>query len=136
MERLFIAFLIGISFPATFVTHSYVALAFLKKGTSSVDRQTMDISIRIAYGLANVVLVALGNSIENAAVVGAILGLLLSVLGRSFDLPSTLFGFDPKSAWRVHVIAPVLYAGIFAVVLFNLNRGAFALLKMASAAIK
>lgn len=123
MDELFVAFIIGISFSATFVTQSYFALAFQKGGTSPISSDLLDIGARMLYGVANMLLVYLGNTIENAAIIGALLGFTLSIIGRfGFKLPTTLFGFDTKTSWQVHIIAPVLYALIFVVLIYNLNR--------------
>lgn len=123
MDTLFVAFIIGISFSATFVTQSYLAMAFDKGGTAPISNDLLDIGARMAYGAANVLLVYLGNTVQNAALVGALLGFCLSLIGRfGFNLPSTLFGIEPKDAWQVHVVAPILYAIIFVVLIRNLNR--------------
>lgn len=51
--------------------------------------------------------------------VGATTGFLLSLVGRfGADLPSKLFGIDRSEAYKVHVIAPLIYMGIFVYVDF------------------
>lgn len=123
MDRLFVSFIIGISFSATFISHSYLSLAFQKGGTSVISSDVLDIGVRMAIGLANVLLVYMGNTVQDAAVVGALLGFCLSLIGRfAYNLPTTLFGYDTKTAWRVHIIAPLMYAAIFVILVRNLNR--------------
>ena len=115
-----VAFLVGTSFAATFVTHTYVRWAFEKGGTSRVGLPMLGIGIRLAYGVANVINVRAGNTVQSSFWVGACLGLFLSLVGRSIGLPHTLFKMD--NAWHVHVIAPILYAAIFVLLVRNLNH--------------
>ncbi len=118
MDRLLVAFAVGVSFAASFVTQTYLAV-----GTRGTVGTGLLVGVRLAYGLANIVLVHLGNSVAQAVAVGAVLGLCLSLVGRfALHLPTQLFGFSAETAWKVHVLAPVLYAAIFVVVVRNLNR--------------
>lgn len=123
MQRLFYAFAIGASFPASVVTQLYLATAHDRaRSTAYPSLTTMGHGVRLAYGVANVINVQLGNTIESAALVGAVLGLALSLIGRyKLGLPQTLFGMTKATEWRVHVIAPVLYAAIFVIIVRTLN---------------
>lgn len=77
------------------------------------------------YGLANVVVKQWDQGKYDwvtYAIVGAGLGLLLSIIGKSFKLPTTLFGFTEATQTNVHWMAMLLYAFIFVVWIRNLNR--------------
>jgi len=122
MSDIFLAFYIGSTFPATFISQIYLAMALQKGGSAPISYELMNIGVHIAYGLANMLLVYMGNTVQNAAIIGGLLGLCLSMVGRfGYNLPVTMFGFSPQTSWQVHVIAPVLYAIIFVVLVRNLN---------------
>lgn len=120
---LFTAFAIGISFSATFVTLFYLTRAHDLAGSpKDVNLAMITILSRFAYGFANVLNVILGNTIQSAGFTGALLGILLSFAGRfGLNLPIKLFRFKKEDEWKVHVIAPFLYALIFIFVVRTLN---------------
>jgi hypothetical protein len=122
MESL-LAFAIGVSFSASFVTLAYLSHGWQQaKQKPAVPLNNVRIGARLAYGIANVVNVYFGNTIQSAATVGALLGEAFSLVGRyQLGLPKLLFGMTDATAWRVHAIAPVLYAGIFVLLVRNLN---------------
>lgn len=124
MEQYLKAFAIGASFFSAFVTLTYTAKAFeITDKKPEVSQQLLNIGIRIAYGLANTVLVFLGNTLPNAAAVGAIFGEIMSLIGRyKLNLPFMLFGLKQEDTWKVHVIAPFMYMLIFTMLVYNLNN--------------
>lgn len=123
MERAFLAFIVGVSFSATFITHTYIAWAFEKGGTAPIGIDMLYIGTRMAYGVANVINVYMGNTVQSSLITGALLGLFLSYVGRfGYDLPIQLFGFNAENEWQVHIIAAILYALIFAILVRNINN--------------
>lgn len=123
MDQLFLAFVVGISFSVTFITHTYIAWAFENGGTSPVGTDLIYIYTRLAYGVANIANVFMGNTVQSSLITGALLGLFLSFVGRfGYDLPVQLFGFDRENEWQVHVIGPIVYALIFVLLVRNVNK--------------
>lgn len=54
----------------------------------------------------------------NSLLVGAIFGLLLSIVGRFYlDLPKKLFLLPNNKQYTVHLYAPVIYALIFYIII-------------------
>lgn len=115
------AFLVGSSVVTSIITIAYVGAAYATAGRpDDVAIEWMTLVFSLIYGAGAVIVnrVALmngGGSAEWAWLVGAAVGLLLSVLGRfGADLPRKIFGMRAdRAAWRVHVIAPIMYAFIF-----------------------
>lgn len=117
------AFLVGSSIAATLITLVYTGRAFRGAGRpSSVPFEVIAIVVPIAFGLANVINVRLGNTIKTAFFVGAVLGLLFSMGGRFvLQLPEKIFNMKRQSTGLVHLVAPIVYALIFAIIVRQLN---------------
>jgi len=88
----------------------------------SIPYESLVIGILFSYGVAFTVMQKMNKrdngtkNVKNAAIAGAVLGLLLSLVGRHiFDLPIKHFGMTDHP-WTVHMIAPVLYAIIFVLI--------------------
>lgn len=82
----------------------------------SIPYESLVIGILVAYGVSFAIMKKLdksnGDKKRNAILVGAGLGLTLSLIGRHvFDLPVKHFGMTNGSS--VHLVAPILYALIF-----------------------
>ena len=122
--QLLYAFALGVSFAVTFVTISYLTIGYDRaKDPPKQSRKSLEIAARLSYGIANVINVAMGNTLAGAAVVGALFGEILSVVGRfGLDLPKRLFDMPTEKEWHVHIIAPVLYALIFVFLIRPLNQ--------------
>jgi len=122
--QLLYAFALGVSFAVTFVTVAYLSYGYdhANDPPAHPSKDTLEIGARLMYGVANVINVALGNTVIGAAVVGAWLGEILSLVGRfGFNLPTRVFNMQEKDAWRVHAIAPIIYALIFVLIVRPLN---------------
>ncbi len=117
------AFIVGSSIAATIVSLGYIGRAFANAGRpSDVPFEMVAIAVPIAYGLANIVNVRFGNTMESAAITGAVLGLIFSFGGRFLlQLPGKIFNIDLKNAAIVHVVAPIVYALIFVIIVRRLN---------------
>jgi len=118
------AFVIGASFPVPYITLNYVKRAYNAADEKpDVSLQTLNVGIQIAYGLANMVNIHFGNTFQSAISVGAVFGEILSLIGRyKYDLPVKIFKFSSSNAWKVHIIAPVLYAFIFGTLIYVMNK--------------
>jgi len=93
----------------------------------SIPYESLVIGILFAYGVAFMIMKKMNEKnnkkVQNAAISGAVLGLLLSIVGRHvFDLPLKHFGMT--QTWTVHIVAPVLYAVIF-LIIEKIEIGAF-----------
>lgn len=114
------AFLVGSSVVTTIVTITYVGVAYARRGLpAGFDIQWYTLLFSLVYGLGALAIKRLildpkGVSYNWALLVGAAVGLTLSLIGRfAAHLPQRLFGMSAEGAWKVHVIAPVLYALVF-----------------------
>jgi hypothetical protein len=115
------AFIISSSVVSFFVTALYIGYGM------SQNKETLSIIphiewfftiIPIMYGLFGV----LSWELKNPAIIGGILGLILSIIGRFYlDLPSKMFGHS-KDEWLVHVYAIPLYALVFMYIITPLQR--------------
>jgi len=120
-----VAFLVGSSSLATVVTHAYVGAAHARSGRPrSVPMEWSALFVGGVYGVSAVVLkrAVLDRDADPnwSLLVGAVTGVVLSIVGRfGLDLPRLSFDFRTPSgaesgaAWTVHLVAAVLYALIF-----------------------
>ena len=113
-----VAFLVGSSILSTVFTHVYVGIAIYSQNRpADVPYELLPIIVGVMYGLGTMVLnriIGIGWSRNWALLVGAVVGLVLSIMGRfGADLPKSLFSFQSHREWLVHVIAIVIYAIIF-----------------------
>lgn len=99
------------------ITLFYVTLAYSNKNFQpKIHFELFIIAIPVMYGLFGVINY---NAVQkfgtcSSLVVGALFGLLLSVIGRfGLNLPQLIFNFTKKDEFMVHIIAIVLYALIF-----------------------
>lgn len=123
-------FIIGSSLPVCFITFVYNGMAFAKSGRpSNVPYEYIPIVVPLLFGLANVFMFkirksnpVLGSKWWYPFAIGAVTGLIFSFIGRfGFNLPTRIFTFTKKTAFQVHLYAPVLYALIFGLIVNNLN---------------
>ncbi len=130
---LLLAFVIGSSILATIITFSYTGNAYRKSGRpKDVPFEWIPIFIPIMFGLMNMLNIFLQSIIKKksttskyiiAATVGALTGLIFSLMGRfGLNLPQKIFNIEKTKEWTVHVIAPIMYAAIFAVIIQPLNN--------------
>lgn len=119
------SFVAGSSVASTFVTLLYVGWGFAKAGRpKDFPYELAAFAVPVSYGLVNVLNVSVGgNTLVSAATSGVLLGLLLSLVGRfRYGLPEKFFGFTAGTSWTVHLVAPILYALIFALIVRSVNR--------------
>ena len=99
------------------VSVAYVGAAYEAKGRpASVPMAYIAVLLPLAYGFFGVLnKAAVARFGNNASLgVGAIFGLLLSLLGRfALNLPRTIFGMTSATEHAVHLHAALLYAFIF-----------------------
>ena len=131
LRRLFLAFMIGSSLPATIFSLSYIGLANLQfKGIKNYEY--MAIYVPLYYGVFNVLNVAFSRkfkafkylSIAIPFIVGGLHGLLFSVYGRYLmgNLPVKNFQFKESEAWLVHIYAFMYYAAVYGIVISLVNK--------------
>lgn len=127
-----LAFIVGASLPAFAITFSYLGFAFHKTPfRNQIPFHLFPFLIPLLFGLANVINFQLIrylrstplNTILAPLIVGALTGLIFSIIGRfGLDLPKKLFLMPPSTQHRVHPIAAVLYAVIFTFIITPLTR--------------
>lgn len=126
MDKNLLAFVIGSSIISTFVTFLYNGVAFRRQRPYNVQIELMPIVVPIIFGLMNILLYNLiqrttYNPFMLTIVVGSLTGIILSLIGRFyFDLPRNLYGIERE--WTVHLVAVPLYAIIFGLIVYPLNR--------------
>lgn len=106
------AFIAGSSLPSISVTMLYIGYYFRKNGgPSDIHFEKFALFIPFFYGIFAVIE---QKYIKNPLISGALLGLSLSLMGRFIlGLPQRMFGFTTENEYQVHIIAMILYAGIF-----------------------
>lgn len=114
------AFLLASSFPGVFITLSYLGYNYAKNDKpKDVSFELFSLLVPIAFGIFGVInyhAIAMGSF--NSLIVGAVFGLLLSIIGRFYlKVPAKLFMLDEDKQDIVHFYAPVLYALIFYIII-------------------
>lgn len=88
----------------------------------SVPYEFLPLAISMVYGIAYKLASSkkdeetdeTHSNLPKEALIGAITGLSLSIVGRfGMDLPTKMFGIPRERAYTVHVVAPILYMIIF-----------------------
>ena len=126
------AFVVGSSLPATAVTLSYLGAAQHRADHPVKDFEVLPLLVPVVIGSMNAASVWATerydlDPLKAQLGYGAAAGLLMSVVGHDLlGLPEKLFGIDNDAEFLgihpVHWIAPVLYAGLFALILRPLNK--------------
>jgi hypothetical protein len=103
------------------ITLFYLGAAFRKHGSpASVPYHLFIIMIPLLYGLFGLINYYVVQKYGQffSLLVGAVFGLLLSLIGRFIlNLPILIFGFTKKTEYKVHIYATLLYAGIFQLII-------------------
>jgi hypothetical protein len=106
-----------IALAASVITLSYLSAAYVKKKCQpELHFELFFIFVPLIYGIFGLVNYYIVQKFGTyySLLVGAIFGLLLSIIGRFvLNLPELLFNFTPKNEYMVHIIAALLYAVIF-----------------------
>lgn len=111
-------FIIGSSLLVCIVSFSYIGYAFVQDGRpSDVPYELVPFIVPAVLGFANWLMVTYKL---NPALVGAGVGLTLSIMGRQINLPHRWFGFENQNL--VHPVAMILYALIFTFSVSTINR--------------
>lgn len=99
------------------ITIGYVSNGYYKNNKpSKVPYNDIIIIIPILYGIMGIInyIVTSKLGINWSFIVGAIFGLLLSLVGRFvLDLPRLIFNFKKDNEYLVHIYAIMLYGCIF-----------------------
>jgi hypothetical protein len=123
-----LSFLVGSSLPAFAITLGYLTHAFLRTPASNqkqIPFHAFPFFVAAFLGLANVVTTAATPALGypgTPLLVGALAGLLLSLIGRfGYNLPRLLFRMPPGTHHRVHLAAPIMYSLIFTLIIAPLT---------------
>ncbi len=135
LKKYFLASVIGSSLYATAITFAYTGNAYRKSNRpKDVPYEMFELVIPVFFALMNVINVYLQSTLGKymkfkeknyviATAVGGMTGLAFSLLGRfGLDLPRKIFNFPKDKEWIVHVVAPFLYAAIFALIIQPINE--------------
>lgn len=121
-----VSFIVGSSLPAVGITMSYLGAAYrTSKYRETIPYELFPLMVPLFLGTANVINMRLVSryGANVSLLVGLVVGLLMSLLGRfGLDLPRKLFGMPQGMRHRVHVIAPLLYAVLYRVVMTPLTK--------------
>jgi hypothetical protein len=99
------------------ITITYVGFAYTKHQCSQrIPYKLFPIFIPILYGIFGIInyYIIMNYGIKFSFIIGMLLGLTLSIIGRfGLNLPLLIFDFTKQTENNVHIIAMVLYAVIF-----------------------
>jgi hypothetical protein len=108
------------------ITLAYVGQAYKKSNyPSDVPYGLFIFAIPLLYGIFGIINygVIQQYGIAYSFVVGALFGLMLSLVGRFvLNLPTRIFNFTKATEYKVHPFAMLLYAGIFQFILTPLTQ--------------
>ena len=117
------AFILGTTILISVFPYSYLGIPHTTLGPLKTAKyEYIVMTIPLIFGLANVVTLSLPiqNTTLKYIIGGTLTGLILSLIGRYWlDIPAQLF--PDTSADSVHVIAPILYALVFVLILQRVN---------------
>jgi hypothetical protein len=132
LNKTMLSFIISSSLPSFIITALYVGygMSMNKESMSSIGAEWYMILIPLIYGIFGTLSYELGtltNSWTNntviVAILGGLMGLLLSLIGRYYlSLPTKIFGMDGSNANSVHWKAIVLYLFIFVLIVNPLQK--------------
>lgn len=132
MKKYLLAFIIGSSLMVTAITMIYNGIMLRRNRGADVPYELIPLAVPFMFGLANMLLyyiitsnkiTSTTNQLVASLIVGALLGLLFSLVGRfGLELPEKLYKMKEGDRWKVHPTAMVLYAIIFGVIVFPLNK--------------
>jgi len=119
-----ISFALGSSIVTTFISFVYIGGAYhlsVNKKSSKIAIPPLFLAllfVSLYYGAINVLYVYLVKELEYSPNVGwglgAVFGLLLSLLGRFIlNYPILVFGFKKEKVWQIHLVAMALYSVIW-----------------------
>lgn len=126
-RRIAQAFVVGSSLPAGAVSLTYLGRAHAKAVDKPLTYEAVPFAVLAALGTMNALSVATQmrfgtRPLPTQAAFGAATGMLFSLVGRmGYQLPRRIFGMTGDTR-VVHVLAPLLYAGIFSTILLGLNK--------------
>lgn len=118
------AFIVGSSLPASIYTLSYVGRSYGANPTDQLHYPGFAIAIPLLFGLSNAIvsnLIRYDNTRLKFALFGACFGLVLASIGLYLDLPVQLFDMEESLQRMVLLIAPLLYAVIWAIPIYQMN---------------
>lgn len=128
MDNLLRAFIIGSSLPATIYTLGYMGHAYNKNPIPQIDYAMFAIIMPLVFGISNAILSGLiryQNTRVKFLIFGFIFGFIISSIGLYMDLPVQLFEIPENKKYIVLLLAPILYAFIWAVPIYGINKFMF-----------
>lgn len=114
-----------ISSLVSIITITYLGVAYYRKQKpSNVNFKLMVLIIPLIYGISGVINYKMIEEygINSSLIVGGLVGLLFSLVGRFIlNLPTKLFEFTKNNEYQVHIIAVILYSIIFRFIITPLS---------------
>jgi hypothetical protein len=127
-----LSFGVGSSIITTLISYLYIGLVYHYAVNNNKDIMIPPLVLALIftslyYGFTNVLYVWLvrekGWSPNISWPLGAAFGLILSILGRFIlDYPVKVFGFKPKDAWKIHIVATIFYTFIWGIWVRYVNK--------------
>ena len=103
------------------ITIGYIGRAFINKKCPTTIPYSVFLIIPLLYGIFGVLNYYL--ELKYSIVIGMIFGLSLSLIGRfNLNMPQLIFDFTKETEYKVHIIAIILYACIFRLIITPLTR--------------
>jgi hypothetical protein len=114
------------SSAVSIITLIYIGFAYNKKcSLPNIHYELFPIFIPLLYGIFGIINFFVIQQVGSmySFTVGAMLGLMLSIIGRFvLNLPVLIFNFTKHNEYKVHVYAMVLYASIFQLIVTPLTN--------------
>jgi hypothetical protein len=114
-----------ISSFVSLITLGYLGFAYIgKKCPTEVPYKLFLLFIPLLYGIFGIINYEVVEKIGMgySFIIGAIFGLLLSLVGRfKLHLPTLIFNYTKKTEYMVHIYAAFLYAIIFQLIITPLT---------------
>ena len=124
IKNYLISFLV--SYSVSTITLIYLGIAFNKSNRpTDVPYELFPILLPVMYGIFGIVnYYTISNyGYYYSYIIGAVFGLLLSIIGRfGLNLPTKIFHFTKYNEYQVHVYAMLIYAVIFQVIITPLTK--------------
>lgn len=118
-------FLVGSSWPATIISMVYIGRGYMRTPPADhpIPFQYIVWSLPALFGLSNVLLSRYTDGSRLTMILaGALFGFALSNIGtRIWSMPEKVFGFSAKDKFVPMILAPLLYAFVWGVVVYSLN---------------
>ena len=125
MSKIIKDFIIGSAWPATIISLLYIGNAY---NNTPIYNQPIPYSkivwtLPIFFGITNALVGGADASMITMIITGIVFGILLSNIGTHiYNMPVKIFGYSEENKYITLLIAPILYAFIWGIVIYYVNQ--------------